>query len=61
MCAPRDQRKSSDAQHEQAELNALRCPRRAEVISSASQKFALGNFTQSSVQFAECLIWNICP
>ena len=28
MCAPRDQRKSSDNQREQAELNALRCRRR---------------------------------
>jgi hypothetical protein len=31
MCAPRDQRKSSYNQREQAELNALQCQRRADV------------------------------
>jgi len=31
MCAPRDQRKSSNNQREQAELNALRCQLRADV------------------------------
>lgn len=31
MCAPRDQRKSSNNLCEQAELNALRCQRRADV------------------------------
>ena len=31
MCAPRDQRKSSDNQCEQVELNTLRCQRRADV------------------------------
>src|SRR6266851_10090503 len=33
MCAPGDQRKSSTSQCEQAELNALRCQRRADVSS----------------------------
>jgi hypothetical protein len=31
MCAPRDQRKSINSEREQAEVDALRCQRRAEL------------------------------
>src|SRR5947208_1116016 len=41
MCAPRDQRKSNYNQHQHAELNALRCPWRADV--SARRARSAGN------------------
>jgi hypothetical protein len=44
MCAPRDQRKSSDNQLEQAELNVQRSQRRARVSSDviAAQQAIVG-------------------
>jgi hypothetical protein len=42
MCAPRDQRKSSHNQSEQAELNALRCQRRDDVSGDCAPQAIIG-------------------
>jgi hypothetical protein len=47
MCAPRDQRKSSDWQREQAELNAVRCQRRADVSGGSDLVRQAANLRRS--------------
>jgi hypothetical protein len=56
MRAPGDQRKSGDNQREQAELNVLRCQRRADVFESGGislDKLEICDGQLPRVQFAE--------
>ncbi len=61
MCAPGDQRKSSNNQREQAELSALRCQRRADVsqgvISFAKPRIFADH--ERRAQFAECAVMEL--
>jgi hypothetical protein len=62
MCAPRDQRKSSNNQREQAELNALPCQRRADVSERGVISFAKPRIFadhEPRAQFAECAVMEL--
>jgi hypothetical protein len=56
MCAPGDQRKSSDDQRQQAELNALQCPSRADVSREGARSASREHWVSDLVGFGSGVV-----